>query len=135
MSREQQQKDCGSAPEQRAVTTPTLSEDWPAAQAVIVSSMSETFASMFAATVGEELPSSRRVNASKTLGHRGNGKSKRFAEIIVATATAGEISLTASIANGTHIYTHETFRINRPPGKRERMGEGICYGQCNDCVD
>jgi hydroxymethylglutaryl-CoA reductase (NADPH) len=45
----------------------------------------------------------------------GNGKSKRFAEIIAATAMAGEISLMTSIVNGTYIYAHETFGRNRPP--------------------
>jgi len=44
----------------------------------------------------------------------GNSKSKRFAEIIAATAMAGEISLMTSIVNGTYIYAHETFGRNRP---------------------
>jgi hypothetical protein len=51
----------------------------------------------------------------ETLGCYGNGKSKRFAEIIAATAMAGEISLMISIVNGTYIYAHETFGRNRPP--------------------
>ena len=50
----------------------------------------------------------------ETLGCCGNGKSKRFAEIIAATAMAGEISLMTSIVNGTYIYAHETFGRNRP---------------------
>jgi hydroxymethylglutaryl-CoA reductase len=72
----------------------------------------------------EELPSARRVNA-ETLGCYGNGKSKRFAEIIAAAAMAGEISLMTSIVNGTYIYAHDTFGRNRPPSKSERVGEGI----------
>jgi hydroxymethylglutaryl-CoA reductase len=63
----------------------------------------------------EELPSARRVSASKHSGVMGNGKSKRFAEIIAATAMAGEISHMISIVNGTNIYAHETFGRNRPP--------------------
>jgi hypothetical protein len=39
----------------------------------------------------EQLPSARLVNASKHPGE-GNGKSKRFAEIIAVMASAGEIS-------------------------------------------
>jgi len=44
----------------------------------------------------------------------GNGKAKKFAEIIAATTLAGEISICASIVNGTYVYAHEIYGRNRP---------------------
>ena len=73
------------------------------------------FPSMFAATVGGGTSFGTARECLETLGCYGNGKSKRFAEIIAATALAGEISLMTSIVNGTYIYAHETFGRNRPP--------------------
>jgi hydroxymethylglutaryl-CoA reductase (NADPH) len=73
------------------------------------------FPSMFAATVGGGTSFGTARECLETLGCYGNGKSNRFAEIIAATAMAGEISLMISIVNGTYIYAHETFGRNRPP--------------------
>ena len=73
------------------------------------------FPSMFAATVGGGTSFGTARECLETLGCYGNGKSKRFAEIIAATAMAGEISLMISIVNGTYIYAQETFGRNRPP--------------------
>ena len=73
----------------------------------------------------EELAFGTARECLETLGNYGNGNSKRFAEIIAATAMAGEISLMTSIVNGTYIYAHETFARNRPPSKGERVAEGI----------
>jgi len=72
------------------------------------------FPSLFAATVGGGTSFGTGRECLETLGCYGNGKSKRFAEIIAATALAGEISLMISIVNGTYIYAHETFGRNRP---------------------
>ena len=83
------------------------------------------FPSMFAATVGGGTSFGTARECLETLGCYGNGKSKRLAEIIAATAMAGEISLMTSIVNGTYIYAHETFARNRPPSKGERVAEGI----------
>jgi hydroxymethylglutaryl-CoA reductase (NADPH) len=44
----------------------------------------------------------------------GSGKAKKFAEIIAATALAGEIGICASIVNGTYVFAHETFGRNKP---------------------
>ena len=68
-----------------------------------------------AGTVGGGTSFGTARECLETLGCYGNGKSKRFAEIIAATAMAGEISLMISIVNGTYIYAHETFGRNRPP--------------------
>jgi hypothetical protein len=50
------------------------------------------FRSIFAASAGggTNFPPARRVNASKHLGCYGDGKSKRFAEIIAARAIASK---------------------------------------------
>ena len=78
-----------------------------------------------AATVGGGPSFGTARECLETLGCYGSGKSKRFAEIIAATAMAGEIGLVTSIVNGTYIYAQETFGRNRPPSKDERVGEGI----------
>jgi len=70
---------------------------------------------MFAATVGGGTSFGTARECLETLECYGNGKPKRFAEIIGATVMAGEISLMTSIVNGTYIYAHETFGTNRPP--------------------
>jgi len=44
----------------------------------------------------------------------GPGKAKKFAEIIAASALAGEIAITISIANGTFIEGHERLGRNPP---------------------
>jgi hydroxymethylglutaryl-CoA reductase (NADPH) len=73
------------------------------------------FPSVFAATVGGGTSFGTARECLETLGCYGDGKSKRFAEIIAATAIAGEIGLMISIVNGTYIHAHETFGRNRPP--------------------
>jgi hydroxymethylglutaryl-CoA reductase (NADPH) len=70
---------------------------------------------VFAATVGGGTSFGTARECLEILGCYGNGKSKRFAEIIVATAIAGEIGLMISIVNGSYIHAHETFGRNRPP--------------------
>lgn len=44
----------------------------------------------------------------------GTGKADKFAEIVAASALAGEIAICASIVNGTYVFAHETFGRNRP---------------------
>jgi hydroxymethylglutaryl-CoA reductase (NADPH) len=44
----------------------------------------------------------------------GANKAKKFAEIVAATALAGEISVCISIVNGTYVYAHESLGKNRP---------------------
>lgn len=44
----------------------------------------------------------------------GSGKAKKLAEIVAAVALAGEVSICASIVNGTYVLAHELFGRNRP---------------------
>jgi len=44
----------------------------------------------------------------------GSGKSRKFAEIVAATALAGEISLAASIVAGDFVGAHEKYGRNKP---------------------
>ena len=44
----------------------------------------------------------------------GTGKSKKFAEIVAATALAGEISLAASLVAGDFVAAHEKYGRNKP---------------------
>jgi hydroxymethylglutaryl-CoA reductase (NADPH) len=48
------------------------------------------------------------------LGCYGAGKANKLAEIVAATALAGEISICASVVNGTYVYAHEKLGKNRP---------------------
>jgi len=61
---------------------------------------------------GTALPSSRAC--LEMIGCYGSGKAKKFAEIVVATLLAGEISICAAINNGTYVQAHELFGRNRP---------------------
>jgi hydroxymethylglutaryl-CoA reductase (NADPH) len=50
----------------------------------------------------------------KILGCFGSNKADKLAEIVAATALAGEISICASIVNGSYVHAHETFGRNKP---------------------
>jgi hydroxymethylglutaryl-CoA reductase (NADPH) len=70
--------------------------------------------SLFAATVGGGTAFGTSRECLEILGCYGKGKSPRLAEIMAATAMAGEISLMTSVVNGTYIFAHETFGRNKP---------------------
>jgi hydroxymethylglutaryl-CoA reductase (NADPH) len=61
---------------------------------------------------GVSLPTQREC--LELLGCYGTGKSKKFAEIVAATALAGEISLAASIVAGDFVSAHEKYGRNKP---------------------
>jgi hydroxymethylglutaryl-CoA reductase (NADPH) len=61
---------------------------------------------------GVSLPTQREC--LELIGCYGTGKSKKFAEIVAATALAGEISLAASLVAGDFITAHEKYGRNRP---------------------
>ena len=44
----------------------------------------------------------------------GSGKARKFAEIVAATALAGEISVSAALAAGEFVAAHEAYGRNRP---------------------
>ncbi len=61
---------------------------------------------------GVSLPTQREC--LEIMGCYGTGKSKKFAEIVAATALAGEISLAASIVAGDFVSAHEKYGRNKP---------------------
>ena len=61
---------------------------------------------------GVSLPTQREC--LEIMGCYGTGKSKKFAEIVAATALAGEISLEASIVAGDFVSAHEKYGRNKP---------------------
>jgi hydroxymethylglutaryl-CoA reductase (NADPH) len=75
---------------------------------------SVTLPSLTVATVGggTALGTSRECLA--LLGCLGSGNAARFAEIVAATALAGELSMVAAIASGEFVRAHELYGRNRP---------------------
>ena len=75
---------------------------------------SVTLPSLTVATVGggTALGTSRECLA--LLGCAGSGMAGRFAEIVAATALAGELSMAAAIASGEFVTAHEQYGRNRP---------------------
>jgi hydroxymethylglutaryl-CoA reductase (NADPH) len=61
---------------------------------------------------GVSLPTQREC--LELISCYGSGKSRKFAEIVAATALAGEISLAASLVAGDFIDAHEKYGRNRP---------------------
>jgi hydroxymethylglutaryl-CoA reductase (NADPH) len=47
------------------------------------------------------------------LGCVGNGKARRFAEIVVATLLAGEVSFAAALVAGGHVEAHDRYGRSR----------------------
>jgi hydroxymethylglutaryl-CoA reductase (NADPH) len=75
---------------------------------------SVTLPSLTVATVGggTNLGTSRECLA--LLGCAGSGNAARLAEIVAATALAGELSMAAAIASGEFVEAHEQYGRNRP---------------------
>ena len=75
---------------------------------------SVTLTSLTVATVGggTALGTSRECLA--LIGCAGAGNAARFAEIVAATALAGELSMAAAIASGEFGQAHEQYGRNRP---------------------
>jgi hydroxymethylglutaryl-CoA reductase (NADPH) len=61
---------------------------------------------------GVSLPTQREC--LEILGCYGEGKAKKFAEIVACTVLAGEVSLAASIVAGDFVTAHEKYGRNRP---------------------
>ncbi|MGF1584862.1 MAG: hydroxymethylglutaryl-CoA reductase [Bacteroidales bacterium] len=70
--------------------------------------------SLIVGTVGGGVSLPTQRECLELIGCYGAGKSKKFAEIVAATALAGEISLAASIVAGDFITAHEKYGRNRP---------------------
>jgi hydroxymethylglutaryl-CoA reductase (NADPH) len=70
--------------------------------------------SLVAGTVGGGVSLPTQRECLEMLDCYGTGKSKKFAEIVAATALAGEISLAASIVAGDFVSAHEKYGRNKP---------------------
>lgn len=73
-----------------------------------------TLPSILVGTVGGGTSFGTARDCLQMLRCLGSGHSNKFAEIVAATALAGEIAICASIVNGTYVLAHETFGRNRP---------------------
>ncbi|MCR4263776.1 MAG: hypothetical protein NUV98_03610 [Candidatus Roizmanbacteria bacterium] len=65
--------------------------------------------SLMVGTVGGGTGLATQKEALSIMGVSGNGKAQEFAEIIAGTVLAGEISLLASLAEGSLARAHETL--------------------------
>lgn len=81
--------------------------------------LSVTLPSLTVGTVGGGTGLGTSLECLRMLGCAGAGGARRFAEIIAATALAGELSMGAAIASGEMAQAHETYGRNRPadPGE------------------
>ncbi len=70
--------------------------------------------SLMVGTVGGGVSLPTQRECLEILGCYGNGKSRKFAEIVAATVMAGEISLIASLTAGDFVSAHERYGRNRP---------------------
>lgn len=70
--------------------------------------------SLVIGTVGGGVSLPTQKECLELIGCYGTGKSKKFAEIVAATALAGEISLAASIVAGDFVAAHEKYGRNKP---------------------
>lgn len=75
---------------------------------------SVTLPSLTVATVGGGTALGTNRECLALLGCTGSGTAKRFAEIVAATALAGELSMAAAIASGEFVSAHERYGRNRP---------------------
>lgn len=65
-------------------------------------------------TVGGGTGLGTQKECLELLGCYGQGKAKKFAEIIASTVLAGEISVIAAVVTGSYVQAHEKYGRNRP---------------------
>jgi hydroxymethylglutaryl-CoA reductase (NADPH) len=70
--------------------------------------------SLIVGTVGGGVSLPTQRECLEILGCYGDGKVRKFAEIVACTVLAGEISLAASIVAGDFVTAHEKYGRNRP---------------------
>ena len=75
---------------------------------------SVTLPSLTVATVGGGTGLGTGRECLEILDCFGAGKARKLAEIVAATALAGEISMSAAIAAGEFVAAHESYGRNRP---------------------
>src|SRR5262249_39807133 len=76
--------------------------------------MSVTLPSLTIGTVGGGTGLGTGAECLRMLGCAGAGGAPQFAEVVAATALAGELSMGAAIASGEIARAHETYGRNRP---------------------
>lgn len=84
--------------------------------------VSVNFPSLVVGTVGGGVSLPTQRECLELLGCFGSGKSRKFAEIVTATALAGEISLAASIVAGDFASAHEKYGRNKPETETQSAG-------------
>jgi hydroxymethylglutaryl-CoA reductase (NADPH) len=77
---------------------------------------SVTLTSLTVATVGGGTGLGTSHECLALINCAGAGNAVRFAEIVAATALAGELSMAAAIASGEFVEAHEQYGRNRPTG-------------------
>jgi len=77
--------------------------------------------SLVVATVGGGTAVGTAPECLGLLGCIGDGKARRFAEIVVATLLAGEVSFAAALVAGGHVEAHDRYGRNRS-GSSARLG-------------
>ncbi len=75
--------------------------------------MSLTIPSLIVATYGGGVGLATQRESLELLGCFGKGKVNKFAEIVAATALAGEISLASAISSSDWVSSHEQYGRNR----------------------
>lgn len=65
-------------------------------------------------TVGGGTALGTQKECLELLGCYGAGKAKKFAEIVTATALAGELTVISAVITGTYVQAHEKYGRNKP---------------------
>jgi hydroxymethylglutaryl-CoA reductase (NADPH) len=76
--------------------------------------LSVTLPSLTIGTVGGGTAIGTSRESLEMIGCAGSGEAVKFAEIVAATALAGELSMGAAIASGEIVEAHERYGRNRP---------------------
>lgn len=91
--------------------------------------LSVTLPSLTVGTVGGGTHLGTSLECLRMLGCAGPGGAPRFAEIVAATALAGELSMGAAIASGEMARAHETYGRNQPPEATTILAEACPEGR------
>jgi len=83
---------------------------------------SVTLPALTVATVGGGTGRGTGREGLEMLGCAGSGGARKLAEIAVATALAGELSMGGALASGEFVAAHETYGRNRPAGEEPGGG-------------
>jgi hydroxymethylglutaryl-CoA reductase (NADPH) len=85
--------------------------------------LSVTLPSLTVGTVGGGTQIGTSRESLEMLGCAGTSGAARFAEIVAATALAGELSMGAAIASGEIVEAHERYGRNRPEKRHQTTAD------------